>query len=86
MFNIEVLLDADLSYQECTLEASCDEEYEVASCVEGQVYDGITTIIPSTSNQILNTNGYIMASDIVVQSIPSNYGLITWNGAVLTVS
>ena len=83
---IEAFLDADLTYQEYYVEASLDEEFEIDSCIEGKFYNGITTIIPSQNTQILNTNGCIMAQDIVVESIPSNYGLITWNGAVLTVS
>ena len=83
---IDVYLDADLSYQEYDVEASLDEVYEIAGCIEGETYSGATTIIPSKDVQILNTNGCIMTKDIVVKSIPSNYGLITWNGSVLTVS
>ena len=83
---IDVYLDADLSYQEYDVEASLDEIYEIAGCIEGDIYRGATTIIPSRSKQTLNTNGCVMTQDIVVESIPSNYGLITWNGAVLTVS
>ncbi len=83
---IEVYLDADLSYQEYDVTASLDEEYEIEGCVEGDFYSGATTIIPSRVKQVLNTSGRLLTQDIVVESIPSNYGLITWNGTVLTVS
>ena len=49
-------------------------------------YTGPTEVTPSGETQVLSTNGYFMGSDITVDPIPSNYGLITWNGAVLTVS
>lgn len=49
-------------------------------------YDGPTTVTPSDSTQTLDTRGKTMLSDITVNPIPSNYGLITWNGSVLTVS
>lgn len=49
-------------------------------------YTGPTTVIPSQSQQILNTRDLFVADDIVIEPIPNNYGLITWNGAVLTVS
>ena len=83
---IEAFLDADLIYPVYDVEASLEEEYEIAGCIEGELYNGMTTIIPSRNRQILNTNGCTMTQDIVVESIPSNYGLITWNGSVLTVS
>lgn len=49
-------------------------------------YTGVTEVIPTTSTQTLNTAGLVVRQNIVVNPIPSNYGLITWNGAVLTVS
>ncbi len=49
-------------------------------------YTGETTVTPSTSAVVLLTSGYKMDTNITVEPIPSNYGLITWNGSVLTVS
>lgn len=83
---IEAFVDADLICQRYDVEVSLSEEYELAGCMEGEFYQGMTTIIPSKNKQILTTSGCMMAQDIVVESIPSNYGLITWNGSVLTVS
>lgn len=49
-------------------------------------YEGETTITPSTEEQILETRNKALLADIVIKPIPQNYGLITWNGSVLTVS
>ena len=48
--------------------------------------DGITEITPSQDTQILQTSNKALTRNIVVNPIPSNYGLVTWNGSVLTVS
>lgn len=49
-------------------------------------YTGATIITPSRSAQTLYTSGKAVNSNITINPIPSNYGLITWNGATLTVS
>lgn len=49
-------------------------------------YTGKTEVTPSRETQILNTAGLVVNQNIKVNPIPSNYGLITWNGSVLTVS
>lgn len=38
------------------------------------------TVLPDTSS------GYFGLSSVTVEAIPSNYGRITWNGHILTVS
>lgn len=49
-------------------------------------FDGPYIVTPNRSTQILNTSGRIMISDVKINPIPSNYGLVTWNGSVLTIS
>lgn len=49
-------------------------------------YSGTYEITPTTQMQVLNTKDRILAQNITINPIPSNYGLITWNGATLTVS
>lgn len=49
-------------------------------------YDGDYSITPSTQEQVVPIIGKTARQDIVVGAIPSNYGLITWNGSTLTVS
>ena len=36
--------------------------------------------------QTLETDSLYMQGNITINPIPSNYGLITWNGSILTVS
>ena len=50
------------------------------------VYTGNYTIIPSLETQTLEVLGKQCAQNITIEPIPSNYGLITWSGSVLTVS
>ena len=49
-------------------------------------YAGPYTVTPSPETQVLETHGLVMTGNVTVNPIPSNYGLITWNGSVLTVS
>lgn len=52
----------------------------------GEYYDGEYTVTPSSETQILQTQGLLMQHKVTINPIPSNYGRITWNGSVLTVS
>lgn len=54
--------------------------------VERDPYTGDYTVTPSAEEQVLHTQHLRMTDDIVVEAIPQNYGLITWNGSVITVS
>ena len=54
--------------------------------VEREPFEGDYEVTPSAETQTLRTKGKRMTGDVVINPIPSNYGLITWNGAFLTVS
>lgn len=49
-------------------------------------YEGDYTVTPSTETQVLPIAELRASEDITVNPIPSNYGLITWNGSTLMVS
>lgn len=49
-------------------------------------YEGETTFTPSAEMQTIPTAHTVLLSNITINPIPSNYGLITWNGTTLTVS
>lgn len=49
-------------------------------------YPGPYEVVPSDVVQTLQTRGLAMAQNVTVQPIPSNYGRITYNGSILTVS
>lgn len=49
-------------------------------------YEGSYEFTPSSQTQYAPTAYMTCLSDIKINPIPSNYGLITWDGATLTVS
>lgn len=56
----------------------------VASVIQN--YDGSYEFTPSADEQTAPTNGKRLTQDITINPIPNNYGLITWNGSIITVS
>lgn len=49
-------------------------------------YTGEYTFTPTDHAQFIPIAGLTAERDIRINPIPWNYGLITWNGSVLTVS
>jgi len=49
-------------------------------------YEGAYEFEAGAAAQTVHTAGTVLVSDIIIDPIPSNYGLITWNGSTLTVS
>ena len=79
-----VVIDGELS-----LVIPCDGESGIVTKVIGQdlpTYMGVTEVTPTTAEQVLDTSNKVVTRNIVINPIPSNYGLITWNGSTLTVS
>lgn len=90
----EVVLDGELS-----LNLNIDGDMSISIPVDGEtgtvikvtehdlpVYSGQTEITPSGDTQVLQTANRTVLQNIIINPIPSNYGLITWNGSTLTVS
>lgn len=64
-----------------------DAEFKsLQTIVDMDDYSGVYTVTPSAEAQVLPTNGLRMLDNVTINPIPSNYGLITWDGSVLTVS
>ena len=61
-------------------------EYVPMVTTELPDYEGPYEATPTRSTQVLSTSGRAMTQDFTVNPIPSNYGLIEWNGSVLRVS
>ena len=49
-------------------------------------YTGSIDIIPSEEVQVLATSEHCLHRNIIVEAIPSNYGLITYTGSGIIVS
>ena len=58
----------------------------IPSAVGVDPYEGEYEVTPNRAAQVLTTSGKYLQKNIVVNPIPNNYGLITWNGTTLTVS
>ena len=50
------------------------------------LYRGPTEFVPTQQPQHVYVGGKAVRSDILIKPIPENYGLITYDGATLTVS
>ena len=49
-------------------------------------YDGPYDFTPLSELQTIETTGFRMTDNVTINPIPNNYGLITWNGSIITVS
>ena len=49
-------------------------------------YEGSYEVTPTEDTQVLNTKDKQTKENIVINPIPQNYGLITYNGSTITVS
>lgn len=89
-----VVIEGEINLSQCI-----DGEMALTSQICGEIekvifvettpkphYHGATEFTPSNAYQTISTAGLIVDADIIIDPIPSNYGLVTWNGSVLTVS
>ena len=56
--------------------------YEVSTA---DVYTGSYSFTPSGEEQTIPISGLLATENIVIAAIPNNYGLVSWNGAYLTI-
>ena len=49
-------------------------------------YEGQYSFTPTNEAQTIEIEGKTAHQDIVIEKIPNNYGLITYNGSTITVS
>lgn len=49
-------------------------------------YEGEYAFTPSSETQVIPTSNLVLDNNITIEPIPSNYGLVTWNGSYITVS
>lgn len=53
---------------------------------EGEIYEGSYVFTPSDEYQTIFTEDKTLIHDITINPIPQNYGRITYNGAIITVT
>ena len=59
------------------------DEYIRTHSTDYPTYDGQTEFTPSRESQVVETTAHVLLADIVINPIPSNYGLITDHGGGL---
>ena len=65
---------------------SLEGELTIPKVIEKEEYRGEHEVTPSDETQILMTSDKLVRENIIINPIPSNYGRITWDGRVITVS
>ena len=65
------------------LVAKVDAKFEV---INHETYKGDCEFTPSSETQIVQTKDKVLLENIVINPIPQNYGLITYNGSVITIT
>lgn len=58
----------------------------IPETISPERYDGAYTFTPSGETQEIQIGGMMASQNIVIEPVPSNYGLVTWDGSTLTVS
>lgn len=70
-----------------SFEVSFDGDFSVdfSQMHEAGEYSGAYEFTPSAERQEIPTADKILTQNIIINPIPSNYGLIEWNGQTLSV-
>ena len=79
--NINLQFDGDLA-----VVSTFDGEYGEFTELPHEAYRGDYTITPGDTAVVMETAGLLMAQNVTINPIPSNYGLITWNGSVFPLT
>lgn len=84
----EISLTNQIDGSEISLDAQIDGgEIGSTTVIAPALQD--KTVTPADAEQVVTpdtSSGFYGLSSVTVEAIPSNYGRITWNGHVLTVS
>lgn len=62
------------------------EALPVREAAKIPAYPGPYEVTPGADPVVLGTDGLRMEGNVTVNPVPENYGLITWDGSILTVS
>ena len=79
----EVLLPVTVAVSAVNIPVQVAAEYKMR---EGEIYDGPYEFTPTQETQTVSTAEKLLLENIVINPIPQNYGLITYNGSFITVS
>lgn len=83
---IAELANSVININETFVSRFIDTTVDFVTKTDHSKYGGPFEVTPTQETQILHTESTLVPRDITINPIPSNYGLITWNGVTLTVS
>lgn len=69
-----------------TGDVTIDVDTQPVIITHNESYKGDYSVTPSNEQQVIQVKDKTMADNFIVEAIPNNYGLITYNGATITVS
>lgn len=75
----------DLTVAETNIPIQIDVETPVVAGIAKE-YEGEYDITPTNTAQVFSTEGKRCPHNFIVEPIPQNYGLITYNGSTIIVS
>lgn len=78
-----VTIPMDVSASSAAFSMSIGATYAMSTVDD---YEGVYEYTPSTETQTVQIEGLKATENIIINPIPFNYGLITWDGITLTVS
>ena len=86
-----ILVERESTEQQISVELESGEMSvsvlpEAITITGAEPYEGTYDVTPTQSEQILYTDGLRMTDNVRIAPIPSNYGLVTYNGNVITIS
>lgn len=79
----QVSLSVGVSSSAVSLPVSIGAAYQMR---QGEIYQGAYDFTPTQETQTVYTKDKTLLENITINPIPNNYGLITYNGAFITVS
>ena len=69
----------------CSFSEDSEFDVDFGANVAGE-YTGAYVVTPTQQTQTLPTVNKLLTDNVVIKPIPNNYGLITYNGSIITVS
>jgi len=78
-----ITIPMEVAVSTVEIEMGIGASYELVS---NPIYEGEYEYTPTQETQTVQCAGKAMSENITINPIPSNYGLITYNGSVITVS
>ena len=93
MITLPILVDLQIDETQTEFEFSVENDNEIEFTNDYVInvslypdYSGAVEVTPSLNTTVLATAGTVVQQDIVINPIPNNYGLITYNGSYITIS